>query len=420
MTRRFALKINQHFYYGWIILLVSALSAYFASPGQTYAISAFIDSYILEFNYSRTVISGLFSGATMLSGFLMILVGKSVDRFGQRKAMVTAGLLLFLATLFSSYTAGITMIFISFFLLRFLGQGALTLIPNSLVPQWFEEKRALAFSLMSFGIILGNLSVPILNTFLIESLGWSAAWRVWSLAILLIFVPLAAFFVIDKPEAIGLLPDNAKALEAHEVASEFEKMKRASFTLSQAVRIKEFWFIGTISAIISLVTTGIMFHFYSLMGTKGIAPTTSSMIFGLIALPGFTIPLVANTITRRFLPKHILFFILFFMAADLMYLILLDSTPGATLFVLIYGFFLSLQNTAIGLLWAKYFGRFYLGSILGAATVFIVMGSSFGPVPLGLSYDMTGSYTTALWVSVVVMIVGMGMALSLKDPHRKI
>jgi MFS family permease len=419
LRKQFALKINQTFYYGWIILLVSAMSAFFASPGQTYAISAFIDSYILEFGYSRTVLSGLYSGATLISGLLMILVGKSVDRFGQRTAMITAGILLTLTTLFSSFTANIAMIFISFFLLRFLGQGSLILIPNSLVPQWFDQKRALAFSLMSLGIIAGNLVVPILNTFLIDALGWAWAWRIWSLGLLFIFLPFAAFLVIDKPEDIGLLPDNAKALAAHEVAVEYEKMKAASFTLSRAVKTKEFWFIGSISAMISLVTTGIMFHFYSLMGTKGIPPATTSVIFGMMALPGFTIPLVANTITRRFMPKQILFMILLLMAGDLVGLVFLRAAYGAAFFVLLYGFLLSLQNTVIGILWAKYFGRLYLGSIIGAATVFIIMGSALGPVPFGMSYDLTGSYTPALAGMVLVMMLGMVMALSLKDPHQK-
>ncbi len=52
MKYTFAKKINKTFYYGWVILLLSALSTFFSSPGQTYSISTFIDSYIKEFGYS--------------------------------------------------------------------------------------------------------------------------------------------------------------------------------------------------------------------------------------------------------------------------------------------------------------------------------------------------------------------------------
>ncbi len=61
------------------------LQHFFSSPGQTYSISAFINSYIKEFGYSRTMVSSVYSMATILSGTLIVFMGKAVDKFGQKK-----------------------------------------------------------------------------------------------------------------------------------------------------------------------------------------------------------------------------------------------------------------------------------------------------------------------------------------------
>ncbi|WP_235001683.1 hypothetical protein [Halobacillus sp. Marseille-P3879] len=76
--------VNTPFYYGWIIVFVAGLGVFFSGPGQTYSISIFIDYYIEDFDYTRSAVSGLYSTATLCAGFTLFLMGRVVDRFGQR------------------------------------------------------------------------------------------------------------------------------------------------------------------------------------------------------------------------------------------------------------------------------------------------------------------------------------------------
>lgn len=87
------LKIFQSFYYGWFILIIAGFGVFFSGPGQTYSNSQFIDEYIHDFGWSRSLVSSVYSIATLLAGFLMIFVGRFIDRFGQRMMMVTIGTL---------------------------------------------------------------------------------------------------------------------------------------------------------------------------------------------------------------------------------------------------------------------------------------------------------------------------------------
>lgn len=415
-----AKKVNKVFFYGWVIILLSAIGTFFSSPGQTYSISAFIDSYIDEFGYSRTLISTVYSVATIISGSLLVFMGKAVDKYGQRIMLVVAGLMLSIACLFNSFIINIPMIFLGFFLLRYFGQGSLTLIPGSLVPQWFEKHRALAISLLTLGTILGNMFAPRINTYFISTYGWNTAWRVWSVLLIVIFAPLMWLFVINKPENIGLLPDNLPVKSQADIDEELELIAKRSFTLQGALRTKEFWFVGIISMIVPMISTGMMFHMFSILAAKDIDAASTASIIGFVALPGLIMPIIAGTIIDKFRSKYIMFTSLLFITFDLVLMLFVDSILLAGVFLLIYGFFSNVQSVTLNVIWVRYFGRLHLGEIRGAATVFVVVGSAFGTVPFGASFDLTGSYTSAFIGMAIATTIGMVMALSIRKPKRRV
>jgi len=303
-------------------------------------------------------------------------------------------------------------------MLRYFGQGSLALIPGALVPQWFEKRRAFALSLLTLGFIMGNLLVPRLNIYLINTYGWNNAWRFWGLILIVIFTPIMWIFVINKPEDIRLLPDNIAIKSNKELEEELELVANSSFTLNEALHTKEFWFIGIISMILPMITTGMMFHFFSIMFEKDFTPESAALIIGLIALPGLIMPIIAGTIIDRFRSRYIIFIALLFILLDILFFLFTSSLIAAGIFMLIYGFFSNIQNITLNVVWVKYFGRLHLGAIRGAATVFGVVGSAFGTVPFGLAYDQTGSYSLAFISMAIFSGLGMILALSIRKPNK--
>lgn len=418
LSHKIAKKINPYFYYGWFIVFISAVSMFFSAPGQSFSISTFINYYIEDFGYSRTYISFIYSFATVLSGSLLFIVGRHVDKLGQRKMSLIIGLALSIACIFNSLIQNVIMLFLGFFLLRYLGQGSMTLIPNALLPQWFEKRRAFAVSLASLGIILANVIVPPLNIYWIQNYGWDITWRFWSLAIIVIFLPLVYLFVIDKPEDIQLLPDNTPVHSHQDLLNELEKTDRESFTLKESMRTKEFWFIGIISMIVPMVTTGMMFHFFSIMNLQGLQEETAAFAIGLISLPGFFMPLVSGLIIDRYRSKYIIAITLSVIALDLLFMLIVSNLFMAIAFMLIYGSATNVQNLTLNIIWVKYFGRKHLGSIRGVATVFTVFGSAFGTIPFGLSYDITGNYIAVFIIMSIICFAALSMALSIQRPIK--
>ncbi len=61
-------------------------------------------------------------------------------------------------------------------------------------------------------------------------------------------------------------------------------------------------------------------------------------------------------------------------------------------------------------LWAEYYGRQHLGSILGLATTICLLVGGIGAPLAGYVHDTTGYYNTIWWVSVGLMLT-CGIAL---------
>jgi len=414
------IKINKYVYYGWIIVFVSGIALFMSSPGQTYSISVFINEYNKEFNFSSTLISSAYSIATTISGLLLIFMGRAVDKVGQRRMMLIVGLLLALTAFYNSFVSSVLMISIGFFLLRYFGQGSLTLIPNSLVPQWFSKKRALAISLSGIGSLLGTLLIPTFNLWLIHSIGWQMAWRVWSIILIVVFLPLVYVFIGNKPEDYNIAVENEKDLDKHELEKSLRQVELDSFTLKEAVATKDFWFAGLISMVPSMFSTGLTFHFFKIMELRSVGEDSAALIIGLIAFPAFFIPFIARGVIDKYPVKYTLSITLMMVIISMVFLIFgVINQFTAISFILFYGLAIAIQNVSLNVLWPNYFGRNNLGSIRGAATVFMVLGSALGPLPFGLSYDLTGNYNYAIFGMMIFTFVTLALSLFIKKPTRK-
>ena len=422
MVKEAALKLNKRFYYGWMMVLVSGLAFFVSAPGQTYSISVFINAYNQEFGYSSTLISSGYSIATTISGLSLIFMGKAVDKFGPRTMLIIVGIMLGVTAFYNSFVSNIAMIFVGFFLLRYFGQGSMTLIPNALVPQWFEKKRAFTISLAGLGNLLATLTIPAFNLWMINALGWQQAWRVWSLILLVGFVPIAFLFVINRPEDLGMTMENEDYGDDEEAIKEsLLQMERESYSLKEALRTKEFWFAGIIGMIPSMFTTGITFHFFSMMALRSVSNEQAAVIIGLVALPAFIMPFLAKIVIDRYPVKYVFTITLTMMVFSMLWLMLaVNGAITATLFILFYGVAVAVQGVALNVLWPNYFGRLYLGSIRGAATVFMVIGSALGPLPFGIGYDLTGGYNHVIFGMMIFTGITIFMALAIKKPRKMI
>ncbi|WP_170006291.1 MFS transporter [Bacillus fonticola] len=404
------------FYYGWVIVVIGALGIFFSGPGQTYSISVFVDSYIDEFGWSRSDVTNLYSGATFLAGIGMMYIGRVVDRFGQRYIAVIIGVLLAITSLWNAMVGNMIMLFFGFFLLRILGQGTMTLIPNTLVPQWFLKKRGTALSLMAIGGFASSATFPIMNNWLVQEFGWRASWMFWGVAVLVIFVPLAFFLIRNKPEDLGLRPDGEVVLPKD--GGDIVEDKEENWTLQEAKQTRAYWLILSCIGIPALVNTGLTFHLVSIFSENGLSPSWAATILSVMAIFGFFITPIAGTLLDRVPVTYVLAAIFIGEIIFLLLVLVANSAWAAILFGVIWGMNGGFERIALNYVWPSFFGRKALGSIKGTAMSVTVIGSAIGPLPFAYGYDAFGGYTEVILFSTVFPIVGVICALFAKKPAK--
>ena len=401
---------NKNFYYGWVILAVCTLANFASGPGQTFTFSIFQNSFMEDLNISSTNIATSYLFGSLFASISMIFFGKFLDKFNPKYILICVIIFLFLGCFWLSKVNSAIELLFCFAIMRTMGQGALSLIPSTLVSIWFTKKRALALAILGLGISASSGFFPVYGAFFIENIGWRNAWLVLGLtASLLLIFPVIIFirpykFLNEKNKNRDISYDDTKI--------------ENSSTLSKALKTKKFWFIIIAIMSGSPIHTGIMYHQVSIFSEKGIGITEAASIFAIVA-PSMIFGQFLSGILNNYLdPRKILIFGQILVIITLYLLSILD-----TIFLgYIYGILLGLQ---IGLLmntgqaiWPLYFGRRYLGSIRGFTNFIGMSLAAIGPLPLSIIYDSTESYSTGFFIFMLLPPISALGAIFIGKPKN--
>jgi MFS family permease len=408
------------FYYGWIVVFLGAFSMFATTPGQSDSFSLFMDSFVSDFGWSRTVVSSLYSGATLLAGFLMFFVGRLVDRLGTKAVAMAAALTLGGACLLLSLSISPFMLFAGFFLARLTGKGALELSAGTLAPQWFIRRRALAIMLVGLGSAIGGALFPLLNSWLITTFGWRAAYRFLAGGLWLVYVPVIWAFLINRPEDVGMRPDHAAASSLPgKMGSAMvdETMEEPSFQQTQAIRTSAFWILTYAIFQSSLVGTGVTLHFVSILGAHGFSMTFAAIIMGIKPLIALSAAVLAGVLLDRIRQHHwVLAVACLLQVTSFVILAFLQNAAMAYLFSVVGGIGSGLLMLSYRLLKANLFGRRYLGGILGVTAAFNVIGAAIGPILFGAAYDGLQGYQEIILLSSALPLLGGILGFVIRKP----
>ena len=397
-------------FYGWIIVFVCALGCFFSGPGQTFSISMFIDSFIRDLGITRSLISTYYSISTLLAGIVVIIVSRQIDHFGHRKAITMISLLFGGVCLFMSFISGNFMLFIGFFLLRLLGQSSMTIGPSTLVPHWFDTKRGKALGIMSIGERIAAFAFPIMNIWLINSFGWRSAWRFWAMNIWLVLVPLAWFFIRNRPEDIGLLSDGKISDPVSDYKSSTGKTEHvvknsSSMSLKQAAKTLTFWILLLSVFMLAMISTGITFHIVSIFSSRGLSAQIAALALSIKAIVSFPSVLFAGFVSDRIKMRYIVIAMHMLYFITLIFLLKTQNLQQAIVFGLLSGIVNGFFKLTVNMAWPKYFGLRYLSSIRGIVQACMVIGSAFGPFIFAFAYDFSQGYEKVLWIMICISAI---------------
>lgn len=399
------------FFYGWVVLAAGTFGMMMTTPGQTLGVSVFLDRIIADLGVSRSFVSLLYTVGTVMGSFVLPFVGRFIDRRGPRAAVIVIAALFALSCGYMGLVRNVAMLLLGFVLVRGLGQGSLSLVSQHVVNLWFVRRRGLAVGMTGLGMAVATAVFPMVIEALIGSYGWREAYALLGLVVAVTILPVGALLFRSRPESFGLTPDGAAPLAAPPQAR-----PDVEYTLGQARRTRTFWLFVAGNTLVSVLTTALIFHHFSIMAADGVDSAVAARVFIPLGAMSAGANLVAGALMDRVPPRFLLGGMLLAQAATLA----LATVMGPSL-VLVYGALLGatmgIKGGVQGSVYAYYFGRAHLGSIMSTASTVGVVGTAAGPLLFALTQAATGSYHPVLLGSAAAAVLVAGVAASLR-PFR--
>lgn len=421
-------------FYGWVMLVVTTIGTLASMPGQTVGVGVFTDALIAEMGIDRSRISLAYMVGTIGSALVLPFAGRFLDRVGARVMTVLASLglggamLLLVASptiarampINQTLAATIT-IAITFFFIRFTGQGCLTLASRVALSKWFERRRGLVIGIMGVFLAFGFNSSPLFLEMLLQNYQWHGAALILALIVGVGMSVLGGLTFRDNPEECGLLPDGAATLQSRKGEAKHVAAPSREFTRGQAISTPAFWAFAAGLGAQAYIFTAFTFHLADLGARHALE---RSEAFSILLPMGFvSIPLnfISGWASDRYPLKWQLVAMMTAQSIGSMGLLIFGDWPGQLMLIAGYGSSMGIFGSLLATPWPKYYGRTHLGAISGLVTSFIVVSSAVGPPVFAEGQRIFGDYVVAVIVSILPALVVMFMALfanNPQDPHK--
>jgi MFS family permease len=400
-------------------LVIAGCATHAVNTGFSYfGMSAFFPSFEREFGWSRTAISGAFSLARVESGLLGPIEGYLTDRVGAHRMLFIGLIICSLGFITLSLVDSLPMLYGVIILGVVLGSSLGYNMPISvLIAKLFRERRSLAFGVFRMGPGISGPLVPLVG-WMIGLWGWRTAAVVSGIIIFSVGLPIAwvIYRIYLQEEAAT---SNLEHSSAHSAAAR-NFSNDPQFTLSEALRLRAFWFLSTAMALRHLVTEGVSVHFVILLVDRGWSTAAASSLLGASALIGAPARLgmgwLGDLLDKRKMMMGLL------LALSLSVLLMgqtaeaLIFTPCMIVYSLSYGGLASLQEP----IRADYFGTRAFATIQGMSRSITTAGTFMGPIIAGFLYDLTHSYTIAFWIFAAVSLAAVALLFLAKRPQAPI
>jgi MFS family permease len=379
-------------FYGWWIVLTSAVGIFWGVPITVYSFSVFLRPVMQEFHAGRAAVSLGFTVQLFVAALCTPLLGWLLDRYGARRVILPStavfGAVLICNRVFSS---SLWQFYFFYAALGFFVHGLGPVPYGYIVSQWFDRRRGLALGLMMLGIGGGAIIMPSLTQQLITRFGWHAAYTILGSAVWLVAVPIVAAFLKERPGDLGLLPDGACARDS----SEETKAAHPGLLAKEAWRTATFWLLVCAFVLVSASVQGCVVHLAAMLSDRGVKVQTAALgssLIGSAVLIGRVG--IGYLLDRIFAPR--LAALCFTSTAFGIGLLWLGSTKMAFAGAFLVGFGLGAEVDLIPYLTGRYFGLRAFGKIYSSAFAAFAVAGAFGPLIMGAGFDKTGSYRVPL------------------------
>ena len=405
-------------FYGWRITAAACSIQFILSSLLTQSFGVYVAVLADDEGWSKTALSGAAAMQSVEAAIIGPLLGWMIDRFGSQK-MIRTGILFFgFGFLIFSQITTLTGFYISSVLMA-IGASMSGYFPLSVsLIQWFDRYRARALSIMSLGIAMGGLLVPLI-ALSIQHYGWRTTALSSGIIAFVIGFPLAGI-IKSRPEDVGLTADG----EPHPPKTETTHAnvnieKKIEFTTQQALRTRAFWFLALGHGFALAIVTAVNVHAITHMKESlGYSVSQASLAILLMTIAQIAGVLFGAAVGDRFEKRKVSAACMLLHAIGLLLLTYATHPFEIAAFAIIHGAAWGLRGPFMQAIRADYFGRNAIGMILGLSAVIVALGQVAGPLVAGVLADVTGDYKTGFTVLSIMVGLGSPLFMFAKKPKH--
>ena len=407
-------------YFPWLMAVMGLLILLTSNGLIVTGLTAFDESLLKEFGWSRSELKMRDLITLVLAGWLGPFIGVVIDRAGPRK-LILAGIAL-LAGLYFAYAHIHSLLHLYLIHVGFgvvLVAAGLT-VSVIYVSQWFAVNRGTAIGIALVGTSMGGMLFPRLGVYLMETMNmnWRTAFM-WETLIPLTFLVIA-YFLVRSPQAVGIKPWGADKVAAKAISDAAANIVTLpDLTYKHALRTRTFWALATVAMAtffsIMAVSQNLFLHMRDLQFTPAQAGNALALMFGLAMVGKFLFGMLSDVIP----PKGVFLLNLAIMASGAYIL----TTMRADLIwysLILFGLGWGGLYTMIQLLAVNAFGLTSAGKILGTITLLDATTAGMGIWLAAKIFDLTGSYKPAFQLVFGLIVLAFVLASLVRDERIRL
>jgi MFS family permease len=286
---------------------------------------------------------GVISSSAAIGIFLYGLVGPFAAavmlRFGIRRTVLGALMLMSASTGASYFMTAPWQLFLTWGLLSGIGSGVVAnVLGVTIVNRWFTTNRGLVMGLLTASTATGTLIFTPGLAALVEWGGWKPVVLIVA-ACCAALIPLVYVLVPERPASIGLRSFGSQHDDPPAPAMQGNPFTAALSNLARAATTRAFWFLFTTFFICGFTTNGLVgTHLIAFCSDHGIVEVQAASLLALMGFFDLFGTTFSGWLTDRFDPRKLLFFYYGLRGLSLIYLPYSDfSLVSLSVFAVFYG-----------------------------------------------------------------------------------
>lgn len=367
-----------------------------------------------EFGWSHGTIGMAVAINMVLFGTTAPFAAALMDRYGVRRILALALLLIAAGTAASTLMTASWQLLLTWGVMVGIGTGSISMgLVATISTRWFVQRRGLITGILTAGSATGQLIFLPLIAMVSESAGWRTATLVVAGAALAVVVPVV-LVIRDRPNDVGLMPyGHTGPPPTLAPAAGF----RSAFDgLGIGLRNRTFWLLAGSFAICGMTTNGLIAtHFIPAAGDHGMPTTVAASLLATIGIFDIAGTVLSGWLTDRISPRVLL--VIYYIGRGIS-LVLLPALlsphaePSTWVFIIFYGLdwvatvppTIALCREEFGERAPVVFGWIFASHQIGAAVA---------AAGAGWIRDMQGSYSAAFYIAAGLCVIAAGLCAAI-------